>query len=76
MTRIAKPQLRGFVHDAVKRSIAQATVFSFFCTGMVYQFYCKPRLEKVENFYKTYDADADYKRMLRNGLIRSEDDDE
>ncbi|XP_064605924.1 cytochrome c oxidase subunit 6C-like [Liolophura sinensis] len=70
-SQLAKPQLRGLLKSRVKRDFGIAFAFSAVCT-VAYKFLVnEPRKAKYAEFYKTYDAQADFERMKKEGVFQS-----
>ncbi|KAG5683494.1 hypothetical protein PVAND_012771 [Polypedilum vanderplanki] len=67
---IAKPQLRRLLSSQIKRNLFFATVL---VTGLTSGFYFlrnKPRKQDYAEFYRTYDADKAFQRMLDGGYMQ------
>ncbi|GIX93771.1 COX6C domain-containing protein [Caerostris darwini] len=69
VARIAKPQLRGLFRSYLKKHISIAIVL-----GIVGSIAWKigvmdPRKRAYADFYRTYDADKEYKRMKEAGVL-------
>ncbi|KOX76310.1 Cytochrome c oxidase subunit 6C [Melipona quadrifasciata] len=69
--RLPKPQLRGLHVTRIKRSFAIAGLLCA-TTGMAWKLLVIDTYnQKVEDFYKTYDAEKSLDRMNKAGLMES-----
>ena len=67
---LKKPKLRGHLGDSVKWQFLQAFVGGICASSLYYFGYSKPKLDKIRDFYATYDVDADFERMRRAGVFK------
>nr|ALS05275.1 hypothetical protein [Tortanus forcipatus] len=71
VAKISKPVMRGLHVNQIKRNLIIATLFST-ATSLAWYFTVnKPRKEAYANFYKNYDAEADFQRMKAAGVFQS-----
>ncbi|GLG99467.1 Putative cytochrome c oxidase [Gryllus bimaculatus] len=69
--RIPKPQLRGLLNSAIKRNLLVAIVLTII-SGVTWKIgVCDARMKRYADFYRTYDAEADFQRMKNAGVFTS-----
>lgn len=69
--RLEKPQLRYLLAGQVKFHLFGMIAFVSSC-GLMYKALVKdPRKKKYEEFYKTYDMEASFKKMCKSGYMVS-----
>ncbi|GFQ93777.1 COX6C domain-containing protein [Trichonephila clavata] len=67
--KLAKPQLRGLFRSYLQKHLTIAIV-SGIAGSIVWKFLVMdPRKKAYAEFYKTYDADAEYKRMKEADVL-------
>ena len=69
VAKIAKPVLRGYHLQEIKRNVILATAVSCGVSAAWYFFVNKARRDNYVNFYKNYDAEADFQRMKAAGVF-------
>ncbi|XP_076030290.1 cytochrome c oxidase subunit 6C-1-like isoform X2 [Oratosquilla oratoria] len=68
---LAKPQMRGLLTNTIKKNLIIGTVLSVIAVcGWKYTVEV-PRKKKYAEFYKDYDAMAEFERMKALGLFQS-----
>ncbi|XP_042856264.1 cytochrome c oxidase subunit 6C-1-like [Penaeus japonicus] len=68
---IAKPVMRGLLTAQIKKHIIIAGVLSFAAVGVWKSTVQNPRKQLYADFYKEYDAMAEFERMRGLGLFQS-----
>ncbi|GLH04811.1 hypothetical protein R5R35_010137 [Gryllus longicercus] len=69
--RLAKPQLRGLLNSSIKKNLSVAIVLSII-SGIAWKVgVCDVRKKLYADFYRTYDAEADFQRMKNAGVFTS-----
>ncbi|CRK89743.1 CLUMA_CG003370, isoform A [Clunio marinus] len=69
--RIPKPILRGLHNAQIKRNLVIAGVLVTVVTVAVKYLRNEPRKRDYAEFYKTYDPEKSFKRMVDAGLLQS-----
>ncbi|KAK3601480.1 hypothetical protein CHS0354_027623 [Potamilus streckersoni] len=69
-TRVAKPQLRGLLSSQIKRDFLQAVAFTT-VTCLAWRYLVQiPRKNRVHEFQKNLDVEADFERKVRAGVFQ------
>lgn len=68
---IAKPRLRGLLRRRLQFHLTMAGLLSTSAAAAWWFLVALPRRKRYADFYKTYDAQADFERMKRLGLFQS-----
>ncbi|XP_071449436.1 cytochrome c oxidase subunit 6C-like [Hetaerina americana] len=71
VTRLAKPQMRGILNSQIARNIAVAFALSIVAGASYKILVSDPRKKRVAEYYRTYDANADFERMKKAGVFQS-----
>jgi len=71
VTKLAKPVMRGNHLREIKKSVILATVTATATSVAWYFLVNKARRDNYANFYKNYDAEADFQRMKAAGVFQS-----
>lgn len=71
VARIAKPQLRGLLNSQIKKNIFIALALSIVGGIGMKVLVCDARKKRYAEFYRTYDAEADFQRMKTAGVFQS-----
>ncbi|KFM75353.1 Cytochrome c oxidase subunit 6C, partial [Stegodyphus mimosarum] len=67
--KLSKPQLRGLFRSFIRKHIAIALVCGML-TSVAWKYgILEPRKRAYAEFYRTYDAEADYQRMMKAGVL-------
>jgi len=69
VTKLARPALRGHHLNEIKRNVGIATVGASVVSFAWYWFINKARRDNYANFYKNYDAEAEFQRMKAAGVF-------
>jgi len=69
VARIAKPALRGYHLKEIKRNVLISTVGASVLSVVWYYGINKARRDNYANFYKNYDAEAEFQRMKAAGVF-------
>ncbi|RXG68041.1 cytochrome c oxidase subunit 6C-1 [Armadillidium vulgare] len=68
---LAKPKMRGLLATQITKNITVACILGV-VSAVAWKFgIMEPRKKRYADFYKTYDADADFERMRKLGLFQS-----
>jgi len=65
------PQMRGFLVSRFKRDMVITTILSVASVTLWRVLVVGPHKQKYADFYKTYDADADFERMKKAGVFQT-----
>ncbi|KAK7504071.1 hypothetical protein BaRGS_00004803 [Batillaria attramentaria] len=68
---VARPQLRGMIKSQLKRNFVIATAVSAVCTVAWRLGICDARKARYAEFYKNYDSQKDFERMVKAGMFTS-----
>nr|ALS05119.1 cytochrome c oxidase subunit 6C-1-like isoform X1 [Labidocera rotunda] len=71
VAKVAKPVMRGLHVNQIKKNLIYATAFSMATSTAWYFLVNKARKDNYANFYKNYDAEADFQRMKAAGVFQS-----
>jgi len=71
VAKLSKPVMRGMHVNSIKKNIAGAALLSVLTTAAWYVTVNKARIDNYKNFYKNYDAEADFQRMKKLGVFQS-----
>ncbi|CAH1959593.1 unnamed protein product [Acanthoscelides obtectus] len=69
--KAAKPQLRGLLHQQIKRNILLAAAVATAAAVVQKVFVNNPRMQVYADFYKTYDIEKTFHQMRNKGLFDS-----
>ncbi|KAI1287647.1 Cytochrome c oxidase subunit 6C [Halotydeus destructor] len=68
-TRLAKPLLRGHLKNYLQRHLSIAAALSLGAAFAWKYGVAEPRKRRYAEFYRNYDAEADFERMDKLGLF-------
>merc|ERR1712141_189807 len=68
---LARPQLRGLLASKLRRDFIAGFAFSFVCAGAWYMAVKRSRINRYEEFHKSFDPQADFIRMREAGVFTS-----
>ncbi|XP_047540214.1 cytochrome c oxidase subunit 6C [Vanessa atalanta] len=71
VSTIAKPQMRGLLHNVIKRNLIVAIALSAACGFSYKLFVGNVRKRNYAEFYRTYDAEKEFEEMRKKGLFQS-----
>uniref|UniRef100_A0A0L8IBK3 Uncharacterized protein n=1 Tax=Octopus bimaculoides TaxID=37653 RepID=A0A0L8IBK3_OCTBM len=73
VTKLPKPKMRNLLTSRLPLELAIGTAVSI-SFGLAWKFGVQlPRKAKYAEFYKTYDAEADFQRMKKAGVFQCVD---
>ncbi|CAG9802937.1 unnamed protein product [Chironomus riparius] len=67
---IAKPQLRGLLQNQIKKNLLISGVFVTVVMVAVQVFRNEPKKRDYAEFYKNYDPEAVFQRMVAGGYMQ------
>lgn len=65
------PQMRGFLVSRFKRDMVVTVALSVVAVVAWRVGFVNVRKQRYEDFYKTYDVNADFERMRKAGIFQS-----
>ncbi|KAF4518810.1 hypothetical protein B566_EDAN008138 [Ephemera danica] len=68
---IAKPQMRGLLNSSIKKNLIISGVLCVISVFAMKFGFNDVRKAKYAEFYKTYDAEKDFERMRKTGVLQS-----
>ncbi|KAI2806207.1 hypothetical protein RDWZM_009246 [Blomia tropicalis] len=73
MGTVAKPQLRNLLINSLKKQIPFAIALSVVGAFAMKFFYHDVRRDRIAEFYRTYDVEAEAARLREMGLFKRKD---
>ncbi|XP_072170294.1 cytochrome c oxidase subunit 6C-like [Diadema setosum] len=71
MSALPRPKMRGLLSSFLTRHFLIGASLAVIGAASVKIFLCDVRKARYANFYKTYDAQADFERMRELGVFQS-----
>uniref|UniRef100_G3MSE9 Uncharacterized protein n=1 Tax=Amblyomma maculatum TaxID=34609 RepID=G3MSE9_AMBMU len=70
MSELARPQFHGLLKSYLRKHIAICLTLGVIGGAAWRYLYAIPRKQRYADFYKNYDADAEYEKMVKAGVLK------
>ncbi|XP_077495340.1 cytochrome c oxidase subunit 6C-like [Amblyomma americanum] len=73
MSQVARPQFHGLLKSHLRKHIAICLTLGVIGGAAWRYLYANPRKQRYADFYKNYDPEAEYEKMVKAGVLKPAD---